>query len=208
VTAAVTGGTSDGGTGDTSDDGTGGTSDGGTAAVTTVSTAAVPPVTDGEPGGHMGAEATETVQKTAETTKKAGGEDLTAASAVAAAKPAEYAAVSVDFTSVIARLDELTPAKLSVLPKDGVILADVKNDGAATVYDALAKACAEKNVKLSHSGSGADIFIISIGGLANGDIENCYWFYTVNGKQPDVGIGAYKMQKGDKIRVYYEASNY
>jgi len=69
-----------------------------------------------------------------------------------------------------------------------------------TVFDALK--AAEKHphgIKVTHTGSGAGVFITAIDDLTNEGAAGRNWRYTVNDQPAGVGAGAMELKAGDAI---------
>ena len=88
----------------------------------------------------------------------------------------------------------------------GKIISDVKIPiyEADTAYDALIRTAKKYELVIGADGTGSFAYIKSINGISElqyGELSG--WTYTVNGKQPSVGCGAYALQDGDSIEFIY-----
>lgn len=69
-----------------------------------------------------------------------------------------------------------------------------------TVLDALQKAAErDGSWRFAYEGSGAKAFLIELGGRANEQGDGRYWQYEVNGQHAAVGIGAQRLEPGDRV---------
>ncbi len=92
------------------------------------------------------------------------------------------------------------------IPDDGVILAVTEFDIAEgeTAYDILVEATRKYSIQMENKGSAEMAYIAGINYLYefdHGDLSG--WVYRVNGTQPSVGCGEYKLKDGDKIEWHY-----
>lgn len=92
------------------------------------------------------------------------------------------------------------------IPSDGVILDVTRFDicEGYTPYTVLAEAGKKYKIQYENSGSSKLVYISGINYIYEfdfGDLSG--WVYTVNGKQPNVGAGEYKLQDGDVIEWHY-----
>ncbi len=88
----------------------------------------------------------------------------------------------------------------------GKIISDVKIPiyDTDTAYDVLIRAAKKYELVIGADGTGSFAYIKSINGISelqHGELSG--WTYTVNGKQPSVGCGAYALQDGDSIEFIY-----
>ncbi|MET1249135.1 DUF4430 domain-containing protein [Sporolactobacillus sp. STCC-11] len=70
-----------------------------------------------------------------------------------------------------------------------------------TVFSLLQKFSKKQHLEMSSSGSGKMVYVTSLNNKKAS--QNAGWLFTVNGKQPNVGAGAVKVQKNDQIVWYY-----
>ena len=76
--------------------------------------------------------------------------------------------------------------------------------GGDTVFDALRKAAQDHGVALSHTGSGSMLYVVSIGGLQEGDCgAGSGWMYCVNGEFVSRSAGGQPVYDGDVIQWRY-----
>lgn len=92
------------------------------------------------------------------------------------------------------------------IPSDGVILDVTELDicEGDTPYTVLADAARKYKIQYENSGSTKLVYISGINYIYEfdfGDLSG--WVYTVNGKQPSVGAGEYKLKPGDVIEWHY-----
>lgn len=95
---------------------------------------------------------------------------------------------------------------MSVKGPDGDLVSArvLPPNGLKTVYDALQAACEEAGVTFGVRGSGAFIYVETIGGFAefdDGPLSG--WIYKVNGVQVMQGIGSQTVSPGDRVSFYY-----
>ncbi len=92
------------------------------------------------------------------------------------------------------------------IPANGVILAVTEFDIAEgeTAYDILVEATKKHNLQMENSGGEDMAYIIGINYLYEFDFgELSGWVYRVNGTQPSVSCGEYKLSDGDVIEWHY-----
>ncbi|MCM3288848.1 DUF4430 domain-containing protein [Paenibacillus sp. MER 180] len=88
----------------------------------------------------------------------------------------------------------------------GDIIAPVRvelQDG-DTAYTALERIAEKRGISIESTGSGANLYIQAIDGLAefdNGSLSG--WMYSVNGKFPNYSAGIYNLKNGDVLRWQY-----
>lgn len=98
-------------------------------------------------------------------------------------------------------------AFFTIIGKDGQTLANraaVSTDGCKSVYDGLLRFCAEQNLPMESTGSGAFVYVRSLCGLSefdNGPLSG--WVYAVNGQYASVGSGGMALCADDEIVFYY-----
>lgn len=72
-----------------------------------------------------------------------------------------------------------------------------------TVFDMVHRVTRAKGIPIGYV-SGWDIYISSLGDLSEGDRgATSGWVYYVNGVQPQVGVGSYRLQPGDVVELRY-----
>lgn len=79
--------------------------------------------------------------------------------------------------------------------------------GQSTVFDLLQEAGSSCNpsITFTYQGSGQSAYLTGIDGVINNQGGNgYYWVYFVNGKEPDIGFGAYALQAGDSVAWDYK----
>jgi hypothetical protein len=78
--------------------------------------------------------------------------------------------------------------------------------GVTTVKNLLDEAAnCNPSITYTSNGSGDSAYLTSIDGVdSNHDGNGYYWVYFVNGQQPSVGFGAYKLNDGDSVAWDYK----
>lgn len=66
----------------------------------------------------------------------------------------------------------------------------------------------QQNAKVLYSGTGENVFVTSINGIASNDAEKMYWTYYINGEMAMVGVNSYITKDSDIITWKYELSKY
>jgi len=80
-----------------------------------------------------------------------------------------------------------------------------------TVLDAIEAAGAHPHgVKFKLRGMGTTTFVTQIGDVKNegGGVKNRNWIYTVDGEQPEVGVGAFELKPGNVILWKFGVADY
>ncbi|AEP00868.1 DUF4430 domain-containing protein [Weizmannia coagulans] len=73
-----------------------------------------------------------------------------------------------------------------------------------TAFSVLKTATASEGVSVDYSGSGATAYVKGIDGQYEGDQGGMSgWKYKVNGKEPNVSAGTYKLKAGDQVVWFY-----
>ena len=116
--------------------------------------------------------------------------------------------VSVFCGSVLENMDNCRENKKSVIPDDGVILADAAIDFTAgeTAFDVTKRACQANGISLefSYTPIYGSYYIEGIGNLYEFDVgDGSGWMFTVNGMFPGEGCSRYVLQDGDSILWLY-----
>ena len=108
-------------------------------------------------------------------------------------------------------MDKLEKNVRKYVPKDGRMLdnIEIKVKKGASVYDVLVAACKEKNIAYdaTYSAIYNSSYIKGIGYLYEkmaGDMSG--WLYLVDGKTPNVGASAYRINGGEQIEWMYTCS--
>lgn len=128
-------------------------------------------------------------------------------------KPADtkkqlHCTISIDCSTILNNIDDLDPAKLDVLPADGVILSAVQvtfYEG-ESVFDVLQRTCRDYGIHMEASFTPAynSAYVEGIGNLYEKDCgELSGWMYSVNGWYPNYGCGRYALHDGDVVRWRY-----
>ena len=132
---------------------------------------------------------------------------FTACSADGAGK--EYTCtVTISCADILENIDKLDPAKIDLVPEDGILLEaySVTFAEGASVFDILLAAAKENNIHMEHITSPAfnTAYIEGIGNLYEFDCgPTSGWTYTVNGESPSLGCSSYKAEDGDVIEFVY-----
>lgn len=94
---------------------------------------------------------------------------------------------------------------LKITGVDAVIgEGEVEIEDGHSVYDVLKTYASQKSLTLNTTGFGSIIYVKGINGLNEFDHgQNSGWLYTVNGVQPTIGAGSYKVKDGDHIEWNY-----
>lgn len=92
------------------------------------------------------------------------------------------------------------------IPENGIILEKTSFPIAEgdTVYTVLTDAAKKYRISVENNGSAAHVYIAGIAYLYEfdyGDLSG--WMYEVNGEQPSVGAGEYRLKDGDAIEWRY-----
>ena len=105
-------------------------------------------------------------------------------------------------------MDYLTPSKRSIVPSNGIILAETAvtfNEG-ETVFDVLKRQLKERGIHLEFVSAPMynSMYIEGIANLYEFDCgELSGWMYRVNGWFPNYGCSGYTLKDGDKIEWIY-----
>ena len=116
--------------------------------------------------------------------------------------------ISITCNTVLSNMSFLSLEKQSVIPKDGVILAEktaVFYEG-ESVFNVLAREARQNNIHLEFVNVPFynSAYIEGIGNLYEFDCgELSGWMYKVNGQFPRFGCSQYAVKKGDKIEWVY-----
>ncbi len=101
---------------------------------------------------------------------------------------------------------ELSPAKLELLPADGVVLAktDVNFAKGDTVMDIIEKVLPEHEIHFDVQTTSTSKYLKAIANLYQ---EDCgpysSWTYYINDVMPSTSAAGYKLKNGDAIRFVY-----
>ncbi len=121
--------------------------------------------------------------------------------------------VSIDLTSVLEHRDNLDPALLPYLPKDGMLLSPtvyVLREG-DTAYDMLSRTVRHNKLPLEVQGADknafSSVYVLGVGYFYEFSCgEHSGWTYRVNGVYPDVGCSKYVLSDGDVLEWVYSCS--
>lgn len=119
--------------------------------------------------------------------------------------------VKISCEEILSNIDKLDESKISLVPKDGILLADytVRFTEGQNVFEIIQTAVKENNIHMESSVSAAfnTAYIEGIGNLYEFDCGAMSgWMYSVNGKSPSIGCSLYTAEDGDSIEVYYTCS--
>lgn len=94
---------------------------------------------------------------------------------------------------------------LKITGVDAVIgEGEVEIEDGYSVYDVLKIYASQNSLTLNTTGFGSIIYVKGINDLNEFDHgQNSGWLYTVNGVQPTIGAGSYKVKDGDHIEWNY-----
>ncbi len=136
----------------------------------------------------------------------------------AASKPAAPAAsqakeqsctLSISCSDILKNAGKFSADQLSAVPKDGIIYAakSIRIQDGDTVFDVLLRETKANGIPMDHAASPAfqTEYIKGIANIYEKDFgATSGWMYVVNGKQPAVGCGSYKLKSGDKIQWIFQ----
>lgn len=116
--------------------------------------------------------------------------------------------ITIDCSILLSNMDKLEKNVRKYVPKDGRLLdnIEIKVKKGASVYDVLVTACKEKNIAYdaTYSAIYNSSYVKGIGYLYEkmaGDMSG--WLYLVDGKTPNVGASAYRINGGEQIEWMY-----
>ena len=119
-----------------------------------------------------------------------------------------HCTISIECATILNNLDKLTPEKVDVLPKDGIILKATRVEFYAgeSVFDVLQRVCRENKIHLEATFTPMynSAYIEGIGNIYEMDCgELSGWCYRVNGWYPNYGCSRYAVCDGDNIEFRY-----
>lgn len=115
---------------------------------------------------------------------------------------------SIECATILNNLDKLSPEKVDILPKDGVILKKIQvefYDG-ESVFDVLQRVCRDNKIHLEATFTPVynSAYIEGIGNIYEMDCgELSGWCYRVNGWYPNYGCSRYALCDGDNVEFRY-----
>ena len=115
----------------------------------------------------------------------------------------EQVTISISCVTILDNMDKFK--KTDLLPANGMILStnNVEFYEGLTVFDCLKSVAEENNVVLKYK-SFPSVYLEEIAGIGEFDCGSASgWQYRVNGQIPSQGVGAYKLNSGDKIEILY-----
>lgn len=112
-----------------------------------------------------------------------------------------YCTLSIDCKTILDNMDELSQNKVSIVPKDGIILnKKVEYKEGETVYDVLMRETRRNRIHIDS----LDGYIKGIGNLYEKDCGKLSgWMYSVNGKFLSYSCKDAKVSKNDVIEFRY-----
>ena len=119
-----------------------------------------------------------------------------------------HCTVTIECTTVLAHMDDLSPGKAEIVPADGVLLPEttVAFSEGDMVFDVLQRVCRAQGIHMESNWTPAynSAYIEGIGNLYEFDCgELSGWMYSVNDKFPNKGCSEYKPEAGDQICWIY-----
>lgn len=120
--------------------------------------------------------------------------------------------IAIECTSVLGRLNDLSPSAAASIPANGVLLAQstLSIPDGATAFDVLKDACSQAGINLNYSGGafGAAVYVRTIGGLTEFDCgPQSGWIYSINGQTPFTSSSNYKINPGDSVLWFYSCGD-
>mgnify|MGYP003287369112 CR=1 FL=1 len=103
---------------------------------------------------------------------------------------------------ILSHMDELNPAKIDYIPKDGVIYEKrtVVFEKGESVFDVIRRETRAAGILMEYSGSPKMAYIEGIANIYEGDCgDTSGWMYKVNGAAPSIGCGGYTLKDGDAV---------
>ncbi len=116
--------------------------------------------------------------------------------------------LSISCKAILGNMDRLKPEKISLVPKDGLILAESTvtfNDG-ESVFNLLLRETKKNKIHMEFHKTPVynSAYIEGINNLYEFDCgELSGWMYRVNGEFPNYGCSRYKLKPGDKVEWLY-----
>lgn len=116
--------------------------------------------------------------------------------------------ISIECKTILSRMEDLTPGKEGLVPKDGVILSRraISFQEGETVFDVLCRATQQYGIHMEYEytpGFGSH-YIEGINNLYEFDCGvGSGWMYFVNGYKPNYGVSKYTLKDGDVIAFKY-----
>ena len=115
-----------------------------------------------------------------------------------------HCTVTIECSTVLAHMDDLSPGKAEIIPTDGVLLPEtaVAFSEGDTVFDVLQRVCRAQGIHMGSNWTPAynSAYIEGIGNLYEFDCGNLSgWMYSVNGVWPDYGCSSYTLHDGDTV---------
>lgn len=116
--------------------------------------------------------------------------------------------ISINCSTVLDNMDMLLEDKVSIVPSDGVILAEqtVPFTEGESVFDVLLRATKDNKIHMEFTNTPIynSAYLEGIGNLYEFDCgELSGWQYRVNGVFPSYGCSKYILKPGDKIEWVY-----
>lgn len=79
------------------------------------------------------------------------------------------------------------------------VAGTVKLPAEGTAFDALSQLAEQQGLAVESRGEGATLFVMAVGGIANGGPGKPNWIYRVDGKLGDRSAGVYVLGPGQKL---------
>ena len=81
---------------------------------------------------------------------------------------------------------------------------NIEVNSSSTAYSVLRELAKQNGKSISTKGFGSTVYVSGIDGLKEFDHgPSSGWMYKVNGTQPNIGAGAYRLKAGDQVIWYY-----
>lgn len=81
---------------------------------------------------------------------------------------------------------------------------NIEVNSSSTAYSVLRELAKQNGKSISTKGFGSTVYVSGIDGLKEFDHgPSSGWMYKVNGTQPNIGAGAYRLKAGDTVIWYY-----
>ena len=112
--------------------------------------------------------------------------------------------IEIDCKTLLDHRDQLKSSKVSLVPADGILLAEqtVAFKNGETVFDVLARVCKDGKLPMEFTGAAVSggAYVEGIGNLYEFDAgPGSGWRYSVNGDYPGQSSSLQKLKNGDAI---------
>ncbi len=116
------------------------------------------------------------------------------------------AELSIDFRDILRNKDSISEDVLKKVPESGYLAKSEKisvKEG-SSAWDVVKAYLDKNNITYDAEDSQYGLYIKGVNNLNQFDAgKNSGWMYTINGDMANVGISAYTLAAGDKIRFFY-----